>query len=409
MFKKFLAIALCAMLALTTCAVASAEEAVELRCQFWFDSSDLSGWQSIIDKFQEENPGITVVLESTTWNDYWTKLQTQATSDSVADVFGMVSMYSADYMANGVAMPLMQFADADEDFIGMENYYEAILSAYEMDGDYYFLPYDMSTNLLYVNKDILAECGIEFKPEGWAMDEFMEICKTLKEHGYYTFNMGFTGWTYYDFLTRAGCELLDENGYLNLTGEDVIKLTQWLADCMTEGYSPYQADKTDYFSSGMCAMHANNPENFANYFKTMEANLDVIARYPTDVEDRKVVAEGGSWGIYSKTKHPEEAWKLLKALTDANCSINMVAGDFRGVPTVNAQEATDAFLGSKNAAEHAQYFLDLLDGSTRVDYPNRTAVESEMKSYLELIYAGDMTAADGLAEFQEVADEIMGK
>ena len=137
--------------------------------------------------------------------------------------------------------------------------------------------------------------------------------------------------------------------------------------------------------------------------------MDVIAVYPPDVADRKVVAEGGSWGIYSKTKHPEEAWKLLKALTDANCSINMVAGDFRGVPTVNAEEATAAFLNSEFAVEHANYFIEMLSGSTRVDYPNRTAVESEMKSYLELIYAGDMTAAEGLAEFQEVADEIMGK
>ena len=409
MFKKFLAIALCAMLALTTCAVVSAEEAVELRCQFWFDSSDLSGWQSIIDKFQEENPGITVVLESTTWNDYWTKLQTQATSDSVADVFGMVSMYSADYMANGVAMPLMQFADADEDFIGMENYYQAILSAYEMDGDYYFLPYDMSTMLILVNKDILAECGIEFKPEGWAMDEFMEICKVLKEKGYFTYKPSATDWAYYDTLTRAGCEIIDENGYLNLTGEDVIEVTQWIADMAKEGYAPYNSDPTDYFSSGMMAMTRVNPEGVANQVKNMDANLDVIAVYPTDVADRKVVAEGGSWGIYSKTKHPEEAWKLLKALTDANCSINMVAGDFRGVPTVNAEEATVAFLNSEFAVEHANYFIEMLSGSTRVDYPNRTAVESEMKSYLELIYAGDMTAAEGLAEFQEVADEIMGK
>ena len=78
-------------------------------------------------------------------------------------------------------------------------------------------------------------------------------------------------------------------------------------------------------------------------------------------------------------------------------------------PTVNAEEATAAFLNSEFAVEHANYFIEMLSGSTRVDYPNRTAVESEMKSYLELIYAGDMTAAEGLAEFQEVADEIMGK
>ena len=87
----------------------------------------------------------------------------------------------------------------------------------------------------------------------------------------------------------------------------------------------------------------------------------------------------------------------------------MVAGDFRGIPTVNDPTAVDAFLSSEFAPEHAQLFLDMLSDSTRADYPNRTAVEGEMKTQLSLIYAGDVTAADGLAEFQEVADELMAE
>lgn len=410
MGKKFLAAALCALMMLSCCAFASAEATVELRCQFWFDGDDLANWQKIIDEFEAANPGIRVTLESTTWDDYWTKLQTQATSGTVADVFGMVSMYSQDYMASGIAMPMKQFAEGDEDFIGMENYYEAILSAYEYNDDFYFLPYDMSTMLLLVNKDVLAACGIEFKPEGYTKEEIEAMAPALKEKGYYAIHSaGRTDWTYYDVLTRAGCDIIDEDGKLNLNQEGVVQTTQWYADMMEQGYFSYPTDKTDYFASGMAAMAIYNPEGVAGMIANMDADLDVIAAYPTDVEGGKVIAEGGAYGIYSGTAHPEEAWKLAKAMTDANASINIVAGTFRGVPTVNAEDATAAFLKSTNAPEHAQFFLDLLTNSSRPDYPNRTAVESEMRNYLQLIYGGDMTAAEGLAEFQEVADELMAE
>ena len=375
MFKRFVSVFLCVLLVFGVFSVVHADETVELRCQFWFDSADMAGWQAIIDKFETENPGIKVVLESTTFGDYWTKLNTQTTSNSVADVFGMVSMYSQDYMASGVAMPLKQFAEQDEGIIGFDNYYQAIMSAYTYNDDFYFLPYDMSTELLLVNKDILADCGIEYKPEGYTREDIEVMGPILKDKGYYTLKVCPRDWTYYDLLTRSGCAIIDDEGKLNLNNDAVIEVTQYYADLMAKGYAPYQADKTDYFTSGMCAMTMVNPEVAASNIKNMEADLDVIAAYPTEIEGGKVIAEGGSWGIYSGTQHPEEAWKLLKALTDAYCSINMVAGDFRGIPTVNDPTAVDAFLSSEFAPEHAQLFLDMLSDSTRADYPNRTAVE----------------------------------
>ena len=64
---------------------------------------------------------------------------------------------------------------------------------------------------------------------------------------------------------------------------------------------------------------------------------------------------------------------------------------------------------SENGCEHAQFFLDLLAEGTRPDYPNRTAVETELGTWLSLAYSGDMTAAEALAEFQIVADELMAE
>ena len=411
MMKKFLSLILCSILLLSCASIAFADaEKVQLKLHFWFDGTDLADWQAIVDEFEEANPNVEVTLESTSWGDYWTKLQTQATSNSIADVYGMVSMYSADYMENGLAYNMSELAANDPDFIGFDSYYQAIMSAYEKDGSYFFLPYDMSTMLLLVNVDLLEKCGLEYKPEGYTKDEFLDLAKTLKENGYYAVSsIGKTDWAYYDIMTRSGCTIIDENGLLNLDNDKVIETTQFYADLMAEGYASYAADATDYFASGMSAMTLSNPEGVANKAAELGAHLDVIRMLPTEVEGGEVIAEGGSFGIYAKTEHPQEAWALVKALTGPEASIRKVAGSFRGVPTVNDPAATEAFLQSDRGVEHAQFFLDMLEDSTRADYPNRTKIESEMKTYLELIYAGDMTAADGLREFQEIADELMAE
>lgn len=412
MFKKLLAIALCALMLISFGTFAVAEEQIELTLHFWFDGTDLEDWQAIVDEFEEANPGVTVTLQSTPWSDYWTKLQTQMTSNSIADVYGMVSMFSADYIKNGAAYNLSELAAEDADFIGFDTYYDAIMGAYQdAEGSYYYLPYDMSTMLMVVNKTLMEENGIEYKPGGYTADEILEMGAALKDKGIYvTGGMNKRDWSYYDLLTRSGCEILDENGLLKLNTPEIAEVTQFYVDLMMNGYSPIGGDATDYFASGMSLMTCANPEGVANLVKSLpDYDLDVIATYPTEVEGGRVIAEGGSFGVAPNCAHPEMAFKLVQYLTSPSSSIRKVAGTFRGVPTVSDAAATEAFLKSENGVEHAQFFLDLLADSTRPDYPNRTAVESEMSTWLSLAYAGDMTAEEALAEFQAAADDLMAE
>ena len=37
--------------------------------------------------FEAANPGVTLVLEETSWDEYWTKLETAASGGAIADVF----------------------------------------------------------------------------------------------------------------------------------------------------------------------------------------------------------------------------------------------------------------------------------------------------------------------------------
>jgi len=405
--KKVLALVLTALMAISMLTFATADSGkVDLRLFFWFDVTDLGDWQKTIDEFKTAHPEINVIIEGASWEQYWTKLQTQATSGSVADVFGMVSMYSQDYINNGVTLGLGDLMKADN--LDPSMYYQAIMSAYSDGTQYHCLPYDMSTMLMLVNKDILAQCGVDFKPDGYTMDEFMAAMKKIKDGGYYGVNIQPKDWAYYDIMTRAGYNLLDDKGHLNLNQDGVIKTTQWMADLVKDGYMPITTPDLDLFASGKLAMTSVNPEWVSTYTKTMKANLDVIP-YPTDVAGGKCVAEGGAWAIYSGTKHPKEAWELLKTLTSAKNAVSMVGASHRGIPPTTDEASKESMINSPYAVPHSQRYIDMLASSTRVDYPHRTEVETEMKAELSLIYTGEVSAADGLAEFQATADDIMNQ
>lgn len=407
MKRKLLLIIVSLLLLSSLTLSAFSEEQISLRLFFWFDATDLGDWETSINEFREHNPNIEVIIEGSSWNEYWTKLQTQSTSSSVADVFGMVSMYSKDYIKNGVTLGLKELMDK-EDF-DSSIYYNAIMSAYSDGNQYHCLPYDLSTNLLIVNLDILEESGVEYKPEGYSREEFIDVMKSIKDKGYYGVSMQPLDWSYLDILSRAGVNILDNEGKLLLAQEPAYEITQWLADLIKDGYSPLTVPGLDLFASGQLAMTYVNPENVAVYTREMSTTkLDVIP-YPTDIAEGQCIAEGGAWAIYSGTKHPEAAWKLLKALTSAKNAREMVGATHRGVPPTNDKDSVKSMLESPYAVPHSMLYIDLLDSSTRIDFPNRTAVENEMRSFLSLIYSGEMTAEEGLKEFQKIADDLMAQ
>ena len=68
--------------------------------------TQLPAMKQIIAEFEKENPNITVNVQVTPWDSYWTKLQTAATGGSAPDVFWMNAPNFQLYANGGVLMPL---------------------------------------------------------------------------------------------------------------------------------------------------------------------------------------------------------------------------------------------------------------------------------------------------------------
>lgn len=86
---------------------AEGSDSVTITLGMW-DEAQASAYEPVLKKFEEQNPGIKVKLQPTPWEQYWTKLETAASSSVLPDVFWMNGPNFNKYASNGILLPLDQ-------------------------------------------------------------------------------------------------------------------------------------------------------------------------------------------------------------------------------------------------------------------------------------------------------------
>jgi multiple sugar transport system substrate-binding protein len=157
-----------AALALTGCASGtengagadSGDVSGEITYAFW-DENQRAVIEEMVAAFEEENPDVDVTLSVLPWSQYWTTLQTQASSDSLPDVFWMNMPNFRLYASNG------QLAAIDEDAIDVDAYPASLAEFFVEDGERYAVPKDADTTAVWVNKALFAQAGVELPAADW--------------------------------------------------------------------------------------------------------------------------------------------------------------------------------------------------------------------------------------------------
>ncbi|MEZ4683192.1 MAG: extracellular solute-binding protein [Caldilineaceae bacterium] len=94
---------------------APAAATADLRLTFWGDLADMPTWNWGLEEFKKEHGDINIQWENTPWGGIGPELQTEGGRWHHADVVGMVSMYSQQYIRQGTLLPLDQYVEREPD------------------------------------------------------------------------------------------------------------------------------------------------------------------------------------------------------------------------------------------------------------------------------------------------------
>ena len=106
--------------------------------QIW-DVAEKEGMEAMCAAYTQQHPEVSIEVQVTSWNEYWTKLEAAATSNQMPDIFWMHTNELLKYADNGM------LADCT-DIVEKDKFSEVSLSnAMGSNGTLYAVPKDKDT------------------------------------------------------------------------------------------------------------------------------------------------------------------------------------------------------------------------------------------------------------------------
>ena len=162
----------------------SAEEPVAeggdstLTWAMWGSPAEIATHQAVADAFMDEHPEIKIEILSAPWGDYFTKVQTLWASGDATQIPDVLFLTPVlPYAAQGVLEnldPYIEKAGYD-----LEDYWPSLLDLSSFDGSVYGFPRDSGLEVLYYNKDIFDEAGLEYPNDDWTWDDLRAAAEAL--------------------------------------------------------------------------------------------------------------------------------------------------------------------------------------------------------------------------------------
>ncbi|WP_216077559.1 ABC transporter substrate-binding protein [Isoptericola sediminis] len=180
---------------------------------------------TIVEAFEEENPGITVDVTTMPYADYSTALKTDLAGGTASDVFDIEFADYEGYQQNGVLAPL-EGADTSA-------YQESLAEAYATDGTQYALPSSFSNVVLYYNADLFDAAGLDYPDADWTWADEKAAAEKLTDAdaGVFGDYQPISFHEFYKTVDQAGGSFLTEDGSAAaFNSPEGLEAARWLVE-----------------------------------------------------------------------------------------------------------------------------------------------------------------------------------
>ncbi len=283
---RMAAAALMLALLLSTAGCGSADGKKHLTFQIW-DVNQRPGMQAMCDAYTAQvDPNVVIEVQVTNWNEYWTKLEASAESNTTRILLLNIAVRSHSWLT-----------DVEDPNYYQEHFSEiSIGNASGSDGRMYGVPKDKDNVLLIYNKEMFDQAGVSYPDETWTWDDLtaasQQIYDKTGKYGYMAYNDEQLG--YWNFVYQNGGYILDENNvYAGYTDPATVDAIKFYVDLQKNDWCPKQA----YFAETQpgTAFFSEVGAMFLEGSWNLLANLD---NYPDMV---------GKWDVAVLPKCPNPA------------------------------------------------------------------------------------------------------
>jgi multiple sugar transport system substrate-binding protein len=346
------------------------------------NQEEINVYSEISNELDSQLDGISLTYEpgGTEGANYQDQLRAEVAAGTAPDVFWIPGTDVADFATRGLILNLSDLAAKTEGF-DVNAFYPGPMYhlTYNPDTDktgadsgaLWGLPRDVSTFALYLNMDLINEAGApdprELAKQGkWDWNAFLEVAQKTRALGSDIYGYGASAWWGPNgvWINAAGGSFFNaDRTACALNTPEALKGLDFQRSLYAD-YDvavPYGEDPEPPFRAGKVAMFQNGRWATPGV-RTVTFNWDVVElpNGPSGTPGNWLF-----WGAYvinAKTEHPEEAWKLVQALTTAQTQ-GKVAALGANIPSRVSQEALDAFLTFTPPANNQAFLNGIADSA----------------------------------------------
>ena len=281
--------------------------------------------------FEKENPGIKVKpIYSGSYQESLTKVLTAVKGNDAPTLSVLLSTDMYTLIDEDAVVPFDGFIKTPEDQAWVKGFYPAFMENSQTGGKTWGIPFQRSTIVLYWNKEMFKEAGLDLNKAPASWKEMLEYAQKLTKRdgsgkvtqwGVQIPSSGFPYWLFQGLTTENGVQLMNPAGTETYYDKpEVVEALQYWVELSTkykvhpEGIVDWGTTPKDFFERKM-AMMWTTTGNLTNVRNNAKFDFGV-AMLPAN-KRRGSPTGGGNFYMFKQAKPDQQAaaMKFIKWIT----------------------------------------------------------------------------------------------
>jgi multiple sugar transport system substrate-binding protein len=337
------------------------------------DPEEIQAYREVIAAYEHEHPKVDVkLIETSDRDDLIARLSTSFAGGAPPDLFLLNYRFYAQFAVRGVLEPIESRVDGSEVF-QQDDFYEEALNAFRFDGTLTCLPQNISSLVVYYNKDLFQEADIAEPRTGWNWDEMVGAARKLTkdEDGdglaeVYGLGVEASLIRIAPFVWSNGGELVDDDespAHFTLDSPEAqAALTEFLKLRLVHQVIPSEEeveaeDDEMRFQNGRLAMVLSSRRSTPTFRTITQFDWDVAAL--PQFREQAGILHSDAYCMTKASENKDAAWSFMEyALGPDGAAV--VARTGRTVPSLKEVAESEAFLDPTAQPANSQVFLETI-------------------------------------------------
>jgi multiple sugar transport system substrate-binding protein len=413
--RRFIPIAglMMAVLALSACGTSTANTGGPVKLTYFTFSAapdHLTDLNTIIQAFHSQHSNITIDVQTASYNDYFTKLQTAIAGGTAPDTFELNYENFVSYSSAGSLLDLSGQASSDSGFKSSV-YYPRAYGVFNQNGKQYGLPESFSDVLLFYNQDLFDAAGVSYPTTDWTWSDELTAAQKLTNasKGVWGDFQPIQFFEFYKVLAQNGGKFFSsDKKHSTFNDQAGVDAATWLVSKVgkvmpTDAQLGGQNDEALFKAGKLAIWHAGIWE-----FAAMKS---VPFKWDIQLEPGKVTKAhhffANSVVASSKTSHKTEAWQWLRFLTSSTDAVKTRLAASWELPAVADQSLFSTYLSQTPPANRAAVFKALDNIVVPPVIEQESKLQDVVSKSLEKAKLGQESVKQALDEAAQKVDALL--